>query len=64
MTYAPTRNSNVEAYINPNPNLNPILTGGGQFDPPPCTKSVTVSRPPLIATRFFMTFFFQVLRIF
>ena len=44
--------------------FNPILTGGGgQFDPP-CTKSATVSRPPQIATRLFMTFFFQVLRIF
>ena len=45
--------------------LNPILTGGGggQFDPP-CTKSTTASRPPQIATRLFMTFFFQVLRIF
>ena len=46
--------------------LNPILTGGGVnlTPPPPCTKSVTVLRPPLIATRLFMTFFFQVLRIF
>ena len=45
--------------------LNPILTGGGGVNlTPPCTKSVTASRPPLIATRFFMTFFFQVLRIF
>ena len=44
--------------------FNPILTGGGgQFDPP-CTKSTTASRPPQIATRLFMTFFFQVLRIF
>ena len=45
--------------------INPILTGGGGVNlTPPCTKSATVSRPPLIATRFFMTFFFQVLRIF
>ena len=39
--------------------FNPILTGGGSIWPPPCTKSATVSRPPLIATRLFMTFFFQ-----
>ena len=46
--------------------FNPILTGGGggKIDPPPCTKSATASRPPQIATRLFMTFFFQVLRIF
>ena len=45
--------------------FNPILTGGVEVNPPPpCTKSATMSRPPLIATRFFMTFFFQVLRIF
>ena len=44
--------------------FNPILTGGGVNLTPPCTKSATVSRPPLIATRLFMTFFFQVLRIF
>ena len=45
--------------------VNPILTGGGggvggrQFDPPPCTKSATVSRPPLIATRFSWLFSFK-----
>ena len=44
--------------------INPILTGGGVNLTPPCTKSATASRPPLIATRLFMTFFFQVLRIF
>ena len=44
--------------------INPILTGGGVNLTPPCTKFATVSRPPLIATRLFMTFFFQVLRIF
>ena len=46
--------------------INPILTGGGggSIWPPPCTKSVTASRPPQIATRLFMTVFFQVLRIF
>ena len=44
--------------------LNPILTGGGVNLTPPCTKSATASRPLLIATRLFMTFFFQVLRIF
>ena len=40
------------------------FTGGGQFDPPPCMKSATASRPPQITTRLFITFFFQVLRIF
>ena len=44
--------------------VNPILTGGGSIWPPPCTKSATASRPPQIAKRLFMTFFFQVLRIF
>ena len=46
--------------------LNPILTGGGggSIWPPPCTKSLTAVRPPQIATRLFMSFFFQVLRIF
>ena len=46
--------------------VNPILTGGGVklTPPPPCTKSETASRPLLIATQLFMTFFFQVLRIF
>ena len=43
--------------------INPILTGGVNLTPP-CTKSATASRPPQIATRLFMTFFFQVLRIF
>ena len=46
------------------PVFNPILTGGGVNLTPPCTKSVTASRPPQIATRLFVTFFFQVLRIF
>ena len=40
--------------------LNPILTGGG----PPCMKSATASRPPEIATRLLMSFFFEILRIF
>ena len=47
--------------------LNPILTGGGGVNltpPPPCTKSATTSWLPQIATRLFMSFFFQVLRIF
>ena len=61
---------NVEGggLLGPPPSLfrvNPILTGGGGVNlTPPCTKSATASRPPQIATRLFMTFFFQVLRIF
>ena len=44
--------------------FNPILTGGGgQFDRD-CSKSATAARPPQIATCLFMSFFFQVLRIF
>ena len=42
--------------------INPILTGGGgggSIWPPPCTKSATASRPPQIATRLFVTFFFS-----
>ena len=44
--------------------INPILTGGGGVNLTPCTKSVTASRLPQIATRLFVSFFFQVLRIF
>ena len=47
--------------------FNPILTGGGGgsiWPPPVRNPRLPRDRPPQIATRLFMSFFFQVLRIF